>query len=236
MEDPHKESNTQVDPLYCTRLRLHGCNLTAQSCDSLSSALQSSNVLRELDFNNNDLRDSGVMLLSLGLKSPNCMLKTLRELDLSNNDLQDSGVKLLSDGLKSPNCQLKILRFSLCNLTAQSCKSLSSVLQSPNSILELDLSNNDLQDLGVKLLSDGLKSPNCQLEILRLSGCMVTEEGCGYVSSALSSNSLHLKKLDLTYNHPGSEVKLLFEKTKNPNFSLDELKYVERDQIKDNEV
>ncbi len=58
-------------------------------------------------------------------------------------------------------------RFSICNLTAQSCESLSSGLQSSNSRLrELDLSNNDLQDSGVKLLSDGLKR-NCKLEILR---------------------------------------------------------------------
>ncbi|XP_050960703.1 stonustoxin subunit alpha-like [Labeo rohita] len=134
-------------------------------------------------------------------------------MDLSNNDLQDSGVKLLSDGLKSPNCQLQILRFPLCNLTAQSCESLSSVLQSLNSCLrELDLSNNDLQDLGVKLLSHGL-TINCNLKILRLSGCMVTSEGCDYL---LSSNPSHLRELDLSYNNPGeSGVKLLSEKLKN---------------------
>uniref|UniRef100_A0A8C1LEZ0 Uncharacterized protein n=1 Tax=Cyprinus carpio TaxID=7962 RepID=A0A8C1LEZ0_CYPCA len=110
-----------------------------------------------------------------------------------------------------------------CNLTAQSCESLSSALQSSNSFLrELDLSNNDLKDSGVKLLSDGLKSPNCQLGILRLSGCMVTEEGCCYVSSALTSNPLCLRELDLSYNHPGdSGVKLISEKLEDPNCSLD---------------
>ncbi len=63
-----------------------------------------------------------------------------------------------------------LLSFSLagCNLSDQHCEILSSVLQSSNTVLrELDLRNNDLQDSGVKFISDGLKSPNCQLQILR---------------------------------------------------------------------
>ncbi|XP_051742987.1 NACHT, LRR and PYD domains-containing protein 12-like isoform X3 [Ctenopharyngodon idella] len=242
LSDGLKSSNCKLNIL-----RLCGCNLTGQSCESLSSALQSSNsVLKELDLSNNDLQNSGLKLLSDGLKSPNCQLQilslthcnlavqacesfssvlqssnsVLKELDLSNNDLQDSGVKLLSDGLKSPNCHLQILSLTHCNLTVQACESFSSVLQSSNSVLrELDLSNNDLHDSGVKLLSDGLKR-NCKLEILRLSGCMVIEEGFRYVSSALSLNPSHLRELDLSYNHPGdSGVKLL----NHPNYRLDNL-------------
>uniref|UniRef100_A0A8C1UGE6 NACHT LRR and PYD domain-containing protein n=1 Tax=Cyprinus carpio TaxID=7962 RepID=A0A8C1UGE6_CYPCA len=65
--------------LCSTLLFLAGCDITAQCCKSLSSALQSSNcVLRELNLSNNDLQDSGVELLSDGLKSLNCQLQILR--------------------------------------------------------------------------------------------------------------------------------------------------------------
>ncbi|XP_052407981.1 NACHT, LRR and PYD domains-containing protein 3-like isoform X10 [Carassius gibelio] len=162
----------------CRKAVLTDCDLTDRQCEIVASVLQSSN--------------------------------SLRELELSDNHLQDSGVKLLSAGLKSPNCQLNILRLADCKLTDQCCETVASVLQSSNSLRELELSNNHLQDSGVELLSAGLKSPNCQLNILRLSQCLVTAEGCAALASALNLNPSHLRELDLSYNHPGeSGVKLL---------------------------
>ncbi|KAM9339615.1 NLR family CARD domain-containing protein 3-like [Symphorus nematophorus] len=98
-----------------------------------------------------------------------------------------------------------------CNLSKRSCEALSSVLSSQSSSLkELDLSNNDLQDSGVRLLCAGLQSPNCVLETLSLSGCLVTKEGSASLATALKSQSCRLRELDLSYNHPGdSGVKLL---------------------------
>ncbi|XP_044045242.1 protein NLRC3-like [Siniperca chuatsi] len=113
-----------------------------------------------------------------------------------------------------------------CNLSERSCEALSSVLSSQSSSLrELDLSNNALQDSGVKLLSAGLESPHCTLETLRLSGCLITEVGCTSLASALRSNPSHLRELDLSYNHPGdSGVKLLSAVLEDPHWSLDTLR------------
>uniref|UniRef100_A0A671WUX9 B30.2/SPRY domain-containing protein n=1 Tax=Sparus aurata TaxID=8175 RepID=A0A671WUX9_SPAAU len=117
-------------------------------------------------------------------------------------------------------------RISSCGLSKRSCEALSSVLSSQSSSLrELDLSNNNLQDSGVKLLSAGLKSPHCVLETLRLSGCLITEEGCTSLASALDSNPSHLRELDLSYNHPGdSGVKQLSARLEDPGWRLDTLR------------
>lgn len=60
------------------------------------------------------------------------------------------------------------IRLSDSSLSSKSCGALVPVLSSKNcSLRELDLSNNDLYDAGVTLLSLGLTSPNCRLETLR---------------------------------------------------------------------
>uniref|UniRef100_A0A672HNT4 NACHT domain-containing protein n=1 Tax=Salarias fasciatus TaxID=181472 RepID=A0A672HNT4_SALFA len=118
-------------------------------------------------------------------------------------------------------------RLSCCGLSERSCGALSSVLSSQSSSLtHLDLSNNDLQDSGVKRLSLGLESPHCKLEALSLSGCLVSEEGCASLVSAVRSKSSHLRELDLSYNHPGaSGVKLLSAAVEDPHCKLETLRY-----------
>nr|XP_023664863.1 stonustoxin subunit beta-like [Paramormyrops kingsleyae] len=120
---------------------------------------------------------------------------------------------------------LSLCRLSGCRVTEEGCSSLASALRSNSSHLrELDLSDNDLQDSGVKLLSAGLGDSHCKLEILRLSGCRVTEEGCSSLASTLRSNPSHLRELDLSYNHPGdSGVKLLSALLEDPSCKLEKL-------------
>ncbi|XP_029520813.2 NLR family CARD domain-containing protein 3-like isoform X1 [Oncorhynchus nerka] len=110
-----------------------------------------------------------------------------------------------------------------CNLSKRCCKALGTALISSH-LKELELSGNDLQDLGVKLLSAGLQSPQCKLVTLKLSGCQVTEEGCAALASALRSNPSHLRELDLSYNDPGdSGVKLLYAIWEDPHCKLEKL-------------
>ncbi|XP_053179078.1 NACHT, LRR and PYD domains-containing protein 12-like [Scomber japonicus] len=237
----------------CRKAVLSACGLSETDYKHVASALKSNPHLTDLDLSENYLFDSAVQLLSVGLESPNCRLETLRlrdcslsekscaslvsalkgnpshlrKLDLSNNKLQDSGVKLLTGFLKSPDCRLEALRLKGCSLSEISCASLASAVKgNPSHLRELDLSNNDLKDSDVKQLIDLQQSPDCRLEYLGLSGCLITEEGCASLASALRSNPSHLRELDLSYNHhlQDSGVKQLSAGLESPHCELKTLR------------
>ncbi|XP_071028944.1 NLR family CARD domain-containing protein 3-like [Oncorhynchus clarkii lewisi] len=147
--------------------------------------------------------------------------KELDVFDLKKYSRSDEGLLRLLPVVKASRAAL----LSDCGVTEEGCASLVSALESnPSHLRELDLSNNDLKDSGVKLLSAGLGNPHCKLETLRLSGCLVTEEGCASLVSALRSNPSHLRELDLSYNHPGdSGVRLLSAGLEDPHCRLEKL-------------
>ncbi|XP_056458859.1 NACHT, LRR and PYD domains-containing protein 12-like [Gadus chalcogrammus] len=141
--------------------------------------------------------------------------------DLKKYSASEEGLLRLLPVVKASKTSL----LNGCHLSERSCEALASVLSSNSSSLrEMDLSTNDLKDSGVKLLSAGLGNPHCTLETLSLSGCLVTQEGCASLASALSSNPSHLRELDLSYNHPGdSGAALLSAGLEDPRWRLDTL-------------
>ncbi|XP_072546854.1 uncharacterized protein [Salminus brasiliensis] len=148
--------------------------------------------------------------------------EVLEELDLKKYNTSEEGYRRLIPAVTV--CRRAVL--AQCSLTRNSCGNLGSALQSENSSLkELDLSNNDLQDSGVKLLSAGLKSSHCKLETLRLAQCSLTRNSYKNLGSVLQSENSSLKELDLSNNDlQDSGVELLSAGLKSSHCKLETLR------------
>uniref|UniRef100_K9IW94 NLR family, pyrin domain containing 1 n=1 Tax=Sus scrofa TaxID=9823 RepID=K9IW94_PIG len=167
----------------------------------LFSTLRVTGSLKELDLSGNFLSHSAVQSLCEALRCPSCHLETLRlvgcgltaegckslasglstsqtlvELELSFNMLRDPGARRLCCGLKKPSCKLQRLLLVSCGLTSDCCWALASMLRANPKLTELDLQQNYVNDLGVRLLFEGLRQPTCQLTVLRLDQIQLREE------------------------------------------------------------
>ncbi|XP_068958881.1 NACHT, LRR and PYD domains-containing protein 3-like [Petaurus breviceps papuanus] len=230
-------------------LCLKKCHLSEESCESLGSVLGISQTLQWLDLSFNTLGDHGVGLLCVGLRQANCQLQTLRLgncsltgrccldlasalslgpqllwLHLKNNALGDLGLQWLCQGLRAPHCRLRKLNLINCRLSPACSPSISSILSAPNSIECLLLSGNDLEDLGVQELCQGLRHPNCKVQELKVQMCRLTWLSCEALASVLRSCP-SLRRLDLSDNSLGEEgTKWLCRGLRQPSCRLQRLR------------
>uniref|UniRef100_A0A8C1MKY7 Uncharacterized protein n=1 Tax=Cyprinus carpio TaxID=7962 RepID=A0A8C1MKY7_CYPCA len=226
------------------RLRLRSCDIKADDCSALTSALKSNpSHLRELDLSRNKLGDSGVKHLSDLLKNPQfkleklalckCSIKEkhclilksnpshLRELDLSGNELGESGVENLGVLLSSSQCKLEKLHLCRCSITEKQCLILTSALCLNSSHLrELDLSGNEIENTGVNHLCDVLKDSDCKLERLSLNFCGITDVSSLTQSLSDTKALQFLKELDLSNNKIGYSKQQLIDVLRDSNCKL----------------
>uniref|UniRef100_A0A452RMC9 NLR family pyrin domain containing 12 n=1 Tax=Ursus americanus TaxID=9643 RepID=A0A452RMC9_URSAM len=208
-------------------LSLKRCCVPSSACQDLAAALVANRSLTRVDLSCNGLGLPGVRLLCEGLQHPGCRLQAIQlrkcqleagacreiasvlstnrhlvELDLTGNALEDLGLRLLCQGLRHPGCRLQILWLKICRLTAAACEELASTLAVNRSLMELDLSLNDLGDPGALLLCEGLRHPQCSLQTVRLGICRLSSAACEGICTVLRVNP-HLQALDLSFNDLG---------------------------------
>ncbi|XP_065138239.1 NLR family CARD domain-containing protein 3-like isoform X2 [Paramisgurnus dabryanus] len=218
-----------------TKAQLQDCNITVDGCAWISFAITPFSNLRELDLSHNNIQDSGVEMLCVGVRRSRHTKPEVKEKALipryasdhvlhrhHNNNADQIRFKYCSAGLQDTVCNLEYLKLKDCGVTEDGCVQLSSALRSnPSHLRELDLSWNHVGDSGVKHLCDVLEKTECGLQILKLNKCGITAEGCAALASALRSNTSGLIELDLSDNNLGdSGVKLLSNGLKNSHCKL----------------
>ncbi|XP_060705246.1 NACHT, LRR and PYD domains-containing protein 3-like isoform X1 [Hemiscyllium ocellatum] len=200
----------------------------------------SKSQVQELWLENTEISDVAMKQLCVAMKNSCCRLQSLSlsgtdftqrsweeltnvikknqmllTLDLSYTFPDHSAISLLAAALKDSECRLQTLKLISNDLDVHCCEELASGLSTNQSLVELNLSRNQLKDMEMMALCNALKKPECKLQILHLNHNQISSDCCEVLSSALAQNKA-LFHLNLTHNKLGNAgVKILCRALKN---------------------
>ncbi|XP_078059585.1 NACHT, LRR and PYD domains-containing protein 3-like [Mustelus asterias] len=127
---------------------LRGNDLTDSCAEDLASALSTNRSLIDLDLGSNKLGDSGVKLLSVALRNPDCKIQKLH---LYRNTLTDSCAEDLASALSTKQ-SLRILSLGSNSFTDQSVPALLRLILTCRSLEEIWLEMNQFSPNGKRQL------------------------------------------------------------------------------------
>ena len=184
--------------------------------------------LKNLDIFNSDIGDDGAKLLATIIKKRT----TITSISFRSCKIGDEGAKALTEVIKS-NADCRINKFELREniFGIEGTSAIAQMLTTNNSITELNLSCNEIENEGIEILVEGIKSNHTIRSIslnaisidsdgvkplanliqtsttlisLEIGSNSITAEGAIYLADAIKANPYtNLAKLDLDRNNIG---------------------------------
>ncbi len=153
---------------------------TTHLCQSLRRI---SHQILTLNLGHNNIGVEGALAVAQCLQTS----QSLCELDLSNNNIQDAGTEAICESLKN-NSKLQTICLASNGIWAQGCLAIASLLEEHGeNVVTLDLSHNELRDVGAVCLSRGLSWCN-NLKFFDISNNYIRDLGVEAISRNLRCN------------------------------------------------
>lgn len=192
LESALSENNT------LRHLNLSQNSIGENGCLHLNNALKKNTSLKELHLNFNGIDDNGVHNLINGLED-----RYLQHLHLNGNKITSLGCSIIAKFICSSNVESIYLNYNWIGVGVgveyDGLKDISNTLKFNTNLKNLALSNNNISDNGVELLTENLIE-NRNLKYLNLSGNRISNIGARHIIDLLNVN-FTLKTIDVSKNN-----------------------------------
>ncbi|XP_070589373.1 ribonuclease inhibitor-like [Erythrolamprus reginae] len=230
-------------------LKLDGEIAKESTMRPLTEVLRENQRLRKLHFSFFYPDERPMEILCEGLKHPQCTIETLeldgeiakestmrplievlrenqrlRNLHFSFYYPDERAMEILCEGLKDPQCTIEKLQFGGEIDNESTMRHLKEVFRENQRLRNLCLSFNCPDEEAIEILCEGLKHPQCTIEMLEFSGEIDNGSTMRPLIEVLKENQ-RLRNLSLSFKNPDERaMEVLCEGLKHPHCTVEMLK------------